>query len=157
MVGVLGLVSTASANPVYLANSCQTATATTTVNFMQAGLATTTINCEVIDYRNSQKGESAIVLMQSVASSSASLQTVTISYSMDGVDYYDVVNTAASTTPNQALNTQLTYILAGNSLASTTRRAFIIDTPTKWIRLAFSATTGNSSIWAKIIPFKQGK
>lgn len=143
------------ANQSYFSAGTKSATATTSVVYMTPGTATTTITYNTYAGGNTQKTDGAIVLVQSIASTSASVQTINVQYSMDGIDWFSLTNTNASTSPTQILDNALAYTLTGNATASTTRRAVFLETPTRYVRVVVSATTGNSSIWGWILPWKE--
>jgi len=149
------VVTTVHANQSYYSSGVKTSSATTSPNYMPFGTATTTIEYDTYSGGNMQKTDGAIVLLQSVASTSASVQTINLTYSMDGIDWFSLTNTEASTTVSRVLTDALAYTIAGNSVSSTTRRAFFLDTPTRFIRVSISATTGNSSIWGLLLPWKE--
>ena len=155
LILVLLFVKIASANQSYFSSGTKSATATTSVNYMPVGTATTTISYDTYDGGNMQKTDRAIVMLQSVASSSASVQTINVQYSMDGIDWFSLVNDKASTTPSQVLDNALAYTLAGNTTSSTTRRALFLETPTRFVRVSIANTTGNGSIWGWILPWKE--
>jgi len=145
----------ALANQSYFSAGTKSATATTSVNYMTAGNATTTITYDTYNGGNMQKTDGAVVLLQSVASTSASVQTIDVQYSMDGIDWFDWVDVGATTTPTRVLDNKLAYTLNGNTTSSTTRRSLFLETPTRFVRVSIANTTGNGSIWGWILPWKE--
>lgn len=161
LIAFLAIVGLVSANQSYLSAGKKTAAATTTVTYMTPGTATTTITYDTYDadgdgvMDGTQKTDGALVLLQSIASTSASVQTINVEYSMDNIDWFSLTPAAASSTASQDLDTALAYTLTGNATASTTRRAVFLETPTRYLRVVISATTGNSSIWGWVLPWKE--
>lgn len=99
---------------------------------------------------------SATLLIQSVASTSAAVQTITISYSQDGIDWFqDNLSTTTSSAVVSLNNTQNRYTITGNTTASTTRLAINVPTPTRFVRASVATSTAKSSIWMQWVPVRE--
>lgn len=163
----LGLASVAHANPSYFVPTVQSAPATTTVNYMTSGTATTTL--PVYDSFNSgstYKTDFAVLLEQFIGSSTSSVLNTNIEYSQDGVDWYQdgIIQNATTTQPvNITAANYYTFAwtgkqaggLAGSNATST--RAIMIPTPLRFTRVVLSMPVGSAAgaTWAQIVPIKQ--
>lgn len=181
-MSLLALSIPAHANPLRLAPTSQTASATTSPVYMTPGTATSTIYMDSFAQGGSQIWDAVVLLEQFTASSTNSVLNTTIEYS-DGVagvdctatptacDWY-VNNTIAMTNAS----TSQPYVLSSNSLntytwkyASTTQggaagvetanrgfKAITVPTPARYVRAIFTlAGTTNGAVWGKLVPFKQ--
>lgn len=176
------------ANPSYFAQPVTLGglgTATTTVSYIRAGSATTTLPYDSY-YTNSlanyTKADSATLLVTMTASSTGSVLSTRIEYAWDqpGVncvstplqcDWFPQTNlktdpTVATTTyANTMTETYWSFAsttvggatgLVGNATTSMTF-SFPIKTPTRYMRVVFSAPVGSTGLglWATIVPVKE--
>ena len=155
---------------------CQTATATTSLNHMQAGLATTTLTCDfysgatnITTAASNPTLADGAYLNFMVAPSSTALSVVNINLlvSENGQDWFHVSTTSPSVggnigniatfTFNQSASTTYDYraVTAANS-ATTTRNVEIL-TPMRYIRAVFTVPVGAqpSAIYAEVVGKKQ--
>lgn len=166
------------ANPSSIATTAQTATATTTLSYMTIGAATTTLVYD--SYLNRPTtADSAIMLVQFTASSTASVLGISYEYTNGGpgldclgapntCDWYRdntmiSVNATTSqafsvTVPNSYSWTFASSSQGGGNVAATNNRALktlTIPTPARYVRAIFTATGTPSAIWAQIGPKKE--
>lgn len=154
LIGItFGVIETAKANRSYFVPTVQTATATTSVDYMRVENATLTLDA----YSSTPLAISlATLLVQSIASTSAAVQTITIQYSQDGIDWYqDNLSTTTSSSVIALNNTQRTYTITGNATASTTRIAISVPTPTRFVRATVATSTALSSVWLQWVPLRE--
>jgi hypothetical protein len=145
--------STVKANRSYFVPVTSTAVATSTVTTLGTSVSTTLV---VDSYQTAPTAlSSATLLLQNVASSSASTLSIIPSYSQDGVDYFENNIAAATTTLSNNITVLNNYTLAGNTTSSTTRKAITIPTPTRYIKLTFTQTAGTSTVWAQVVPLRE--
>ncbi len=153
------IASKAYANPFSLTVTTQTATATSTVSQVVAGVATTTLAYDAYaTYGQYTAAEGATLLIQTQASSTASVVNLTFEYSQDGIDWYsDNLNYRnGSTTIPYSINTPNSFTF-GASSTSRALRAVFFATPVRYTRAVISATASSSFVWAQIVPLKQVK
>ena len=156
---------TVKANRSYGVPPVQTATATTSVDYMRA-----TNSVLVLDaYAYSPTLlNSATLFVQSIASTSNAVQTITIDYSNEGANgvnckttpsacdwFADALSTTTSASVISLNNSQPTYTITGNDTASTTRKAIGVKTPTRYIRATVATSTALSSVWLQWIPVRE--
>lgn len=152
-------------------------TSTTTTSYMTAGLATTTLTCDSYSVTCVTTGaiarplgyNRAILLLQMVASTTGTTLRINTEYSQDGIDWYQdggaaVENFATTTKPfdvSQVAQYNLNFAssTAGlgavpNVVNSTTTRAIILKTPTRFIRAIFTVPIGSGAVgvWAQMTP-----
>lgn len=159
MLAVLSLgvsALTASANSSFVYTQTSTATATSSKITLNVG-STTSIVTDSYSAGVPRLNNTAVVLLQFTASSSASVVNVSVSYSQDGVDYYQDNVNVSTTTAIRSLTTANSYSLSGNATASTTLSAFQIALPTRYAKVTFTGATANSSIWATILPQREAQ
>lgn len=143
---------------------CFTATATTSVNFMTPGTATTTLDCNVAKATNgaSEVWETANLLVQLHSSSSPSTSfKYRFLFSDDNINWF---SETATTTDSRGLFND--YLLAptassserstiGNGTATSSMTSLLIPIPTKarYVRTLFYIPQGslNGAVWAKVI------
>lgn len=157
-LGVFGLVSFVSANPLFVALGIKSATATSSQTAIAGGA--TNSSWLVFDaYSNNSTiipDRATLLLQATAASSTASVLNLTFEYSNDSIDWYgDLVNAhLASTT--QALDAKAvrTYTWTLGTLA-TSSRAINFTPSSRYTRVIASSTTATTSIWGEIVPIKQ--
>ena len=158
-IALLGSGS-ANANPGYLAIGTSTAAATGTRTSLTPGAsASTTLTYDSYGFVPFQTVDTATLLIQSTASSTASTLAIRFFYSMDSADWYED-------------NLNLTQIISASSSnviplqqpsvfnwtpATTTRtgKAINFKIPTRYVRVQIETTAGTSSVWATIVPIKE--
>jgi hypothetical protein len=140
-------------------SNCKTATATTSVNYISAGNATTTLTCDAYNMDDKiaeyKAIDSATLAIQFIASTSASILNTSIEYSTDGIDWFENnLSELSTTTYALSITTPQTITLSGNTTSSTTRKIVSVETPTRYVRAVFTVPVGaaSSSIWAEFIP-----
>ena len=103
------------------------------------------------------KSDSATLLIQSTASTSATILYIATLYSQDGIDYYEQNFGPATTSPAYVTDvTESTYwSMSGNDDASTTMKVIKVETPTRYIKIGFIGTVSTSTIWAQLVPVKE--
>lgn len=101
--------------------------------------------------------DSATMLVRQLASSSASVTTITIQYSQDGIDWFqnNLAPTSTENTPNSLTFPQTYTITGASTAASTTLVALGVKTPTRYVRAFFTSGVGTSSIWAQWVPKRE--
>lgn len=154
LIGVtFGVIGTAKANRSYFVPTVQTATATSSMDYMRATNSTLTLDA----YSSTPVAvNSATLLVQSIASTSAAVQTITIQYSQDGIDWFqDNLSTTTSSSVIALNNTQRTYTITGNATASTTRTAISVPTPTRFVKATVATSTALSSVWLQWVPLRE--
>ena len=165
---VLGLFvlfnATARANPSYVPQTAQTATATTSPTTMGTGLATTTLTYDSYTQGSTNKSDVVTLFQQVTASTSAAIIDYTVEYSNDGIDYFGQDALPSSFAAGQATffhstSTPTNRWQAGSTLASTTRKATVYTLPTRFVRFTFTNPVGESSVnlqlWAQVVPTKE--
>ncbi len=164
--GVIALfgVATVLANPSYFAPSTSTGTATTTVTTITPGAATTTLIHDSFYQGNNTAVDSLALMMQVKASTSASVVDYSVSYSMDGIDYYEADLIPSSVVFGQsridhASSTITERWAAGSATASTTRKLVNIPAPLRYTKITFTNPAGvsptNLLLWASLQPIKE--
>jgi len=173
---VIGIKS-ASANPLYFADTSSTATATNTPTFMSAGTATTTLYYDAYgDFSNA--ADTAALLLMLTGSSTNTLLNVQLEYAPNNGTYnckltptacdwysHSVFDTPMSTTsPTIALNS-ITYTVpfasttqgGAGGISARTTRVLRIPTITRFVRAVLTLPVGstNGAVWASIQPIKQ--
>lgn len=179
VLGLLVGAVTVLANPSFFPNTSTTATATSTVSYITTGAATTTLYLDTYTQAsgNPYKADNSTLLVQFVASSTASILGVSLEYALGtpgidctstptACDWYANDLLAASTTPAitaVAVSNALSWTFASSSqgggavLSSNNRslKIFDVQTPTRYVRAVFSVTGANGAIWAAFQPIKQ--
>src|SRR3990167_3581865 len=184
LIGILGLmlgvviagITVVHANP-SLFSQVSTSTATTTPTYISGGKGTTTLVYDAQTNGDNFALNSAYLLVQFTASSSAlSTLNINIQYSDDGKDYFwETVTRTASSTSNFGLGVQQTLSLnvsatstpnmencinaAACANGATSSRAFMIEVPTRYVRAIFTAPASAqpSAFWAQWIGKKENR
>lgn len=163
MIGVS--VNSVRANPSQWERKA-TATATTSVNYMSAGVGTTSLQYDALSagYR---AADSAALLIQFHGSSTNSVLSWKVEYSQNGVDWYhtdSLITTSVATSTyhvgNGAVNLwAFASSTPGTATApiSTSTKMVQVETPTRFVRAIFSVPVGStpSAVWAEWIIKKQ--
>ncbi len=173
---VFGFGSVAHANPFFFVPVSSTAIATSTLSYMTAGTATTTLvydsycgigltSLPCTSVAQPRVGEGAVLLLQFTSSSSAASLNVNFEYSQDAVDWYPAVNVVASTSAITNLNIghSLTIDAASTTIAGVvqannrTHRAVDVLTPVRFVRAVLTLPVGstNGAVWASFVPRRQ--
>lgn len=153
-------------------------TASTSVRSIGPGTGTTTLVYDSFCANGSNQPTSGnaflpvnlALLVQETASSSASVLNMDVEYSQDNVDWYQD-NYLASTTgaagwtgssfpvalPNRISWTFASSTVGGSpnpGVAAGTRlgKVFKLSTPTRYLRVIFTAQTASSTLWGEILP-----
>lgn len=151
---LIGIVSfgTVKANKSYFVPPVQTSTSTTSPQFIGIGTlaSSTPVILDAYAY-NATALDSAALLVQSVASTSASIQRLVIEYSDDGIDWFS--NAYGTSTQGFTIRDTdfIFHTITGNGSASTTSFILNVPTPTRYVRAIMVAKTASSSVWMKFI------
>ncbi len=162
ILAIFGIVFSsklAEANQFYFMPTVQTATATSTVATVAPSTAATTLILDSYTYGTVAATDKATLLIQNTASTSSSQIKITLTYSQDGVDYFNN-NLVATTTAGvyvSNLETPNSYSLLGNTTSSTTRVAISVPTPTRFVKATFTSLVATSTVWAQFVPQRQIK
>lgn len=173
-------VQNVKASPSQFTSVAKTANATSTVNYILPGLATTTLVYDSREFNgtnqtggaNGFNADSASLLVQFHASSSPnSTLKYRFLFSDDGVDYYsenEVLNINATTTTavasfheyswlQIASTTETSTVGNGTATSSVASRLIAIPAPLRYTKVLFYVPIGsaNSAVWAKIIGKKE--
>ena len=149
---IMGYVGTAKANRSYFVPTIQTSDSTTTLDYLRSANEVLTLDA----YASSPTAiNSATLLIQSVASSTASVQTITIEYSQDGIDWYG--NTLSTTTTANPWNisSPMKLTIVGNAVSSTTKTAVLVQTPVRYVRATVATSTALSAVWLQWVPVRE--
>lgn len=157
--------SSVSANPQFFIRQSLDSNlfATTSVSYMTAGTATSTITVNAYNNGNNTGIGTAALLVQYTASSSTSILDHTVEYSMDNIDWFgeDALPTTFSigdTTVHHSTTT-LTHRWQGDwSNSSTTRKMISYDNiPTRYVRFNFFIPAGatNGAVWFETVQGKE--
>lgn len=164
------IVSVAHANPIYVAPTVQTATATSSPAYMGIGLATSSLVYDAYANPTSNKylPTKVAVGFQFVGSSTSAVLNIALEYSNDGIDWYrDTVvdgNSVGTTSPLTNISTTETYqwtysstekIETSTNASATTTRLIVIPTPTRFVRIVESMTGAAGAVWTQIMPIKE--
>lgn len=165
--------SKAHANPSIFPShsSCVTAVSTTSISYMTAGTATTTLTCDSYTLQVGQPDNyainSAVLATQYSASSTASILNMTYEYSNDGIDWYsNDLSAQATTSPVQNIQTaqSFTWPFAsstpnGSSPAGTnlSKKVVTLPVPSRYVRVVYTVPVGAAAggIWAEILPERE--
>lgn len=168
-------VAVAHANPTYFTAGVSTNNAaSTSPTYMTPGTATSTtpvydsyaLTTGGVQY----KADSAGLLVQYIASSTATVFNENVEYSQDGIDWYrnfalspSQMSTTtwpfALTTPFSSTYKFASSSLDGASFASSSQNmssaAMLVPTPFRFLRVYFTVSGGNGAVWAQIVPTKE--
>lgn len=158
----------AGANVSQQLSPCQTATATTSVNYIAAGVGTTTLGtesspCDIMASGNFTLAEKGTLKVFFTASSSAlSIIDIIPQYSNNNNDWYENALGMSTTTAQNTIVLPQTFRLASNASTTidrgpmpvllsqaTTTRIMFVQTPTRYIRFIATVPIGASAgaIW----------
>lgn len=167
----LGIALIAKANPLKFPSTSKSATATTTVSYMTAGVATTTHQYDAYSQPSGFAVDHATLFVSQYASSTASAIDINIEYSQDGIDWYQngggFTDAYASTTKvfdiEQTSKMRFGFASSTAGLPSpvaklaTTTRAVSVQTPTRFVRAIFSVPVGSTptAVWSEWVPIRQ--
>lgn len=167
LLGTMAGVEIVSANTSIFLPNARTATATTSAAYITAGLGTSTLSYDTYAAVNGgqiKAADSAAVLIQYAASSSASQLAWHYEYSMDGIDWYgDSLSAGATTTQTIDESSYTSYrwnyasTTFGTSVSGQAFKIVNVPTPTRFVRIVFSVPIGFSpaSVWAQFVPKRQ--
>lgn len=156
------------ANPSYIAPGVATGSTVSSLSYMTPGTATTTTPTydSYTDGTNNTPN-TATLLVQFTASSTASILNISLEYSNDGTNWYrDLLWVQATTTQPVSLNTPNTFQLTfassttlGGAAGPATKNnvAITVPTPARYVRAVFSIPIGalNGAVYAAIVPSKE--
>lgn len=153
IVTVIALVPKAHANPFQFVPTVQTALATTSPAYLAPGTATSTLIYDSFTQGQIKAADKGVLLLQTAASSTSSVYTIAVSYSQDGIDYYqDNTLLATSTITNVGTAQTFTFTAAGTA---TTSRAIPLTFPTRFVKVTASITGAAGAAWQQILPQRQ--
>lgn len=151
----------------------QTSTATTSISYATPGTATSTLVYDASEVNgtnqtnsgNNWSAESALLLLDVNASSTASVFNVKYEFSTDNLDWYSDYTSSATTTSNFNVTfatSTVGGVAAGavkgiNGTANRNTYAFSVPTPVRYVRAIISITGANGTFWGKIVPKKEVK
>lgn len=141
---------TVKANPSHFIPDLS-ASATTSVSYIGVG-NTTTHEFDTLISGNTASVDTAVLLIQSTASNTASVLDATIYFSVDGVDWFAESPSIDNTNMFAHASTTAPHRFTGNTTASTTRFTLEIDdVPTRYVKAVFSVPSGaaSSSVWSE--------
>lgn len=167
----------AHANPSYFAGvptAAQTAAATTSPAFMTSGTGTSTISYDSYIPTTkipTYKADSVGLAIQYTGSSTLSVLGMSVELSQDGIDWYSdsvLDQNNYSTTTSQSVSLQQTNTMSMTFASSTLAggavtpanskimtRFIVLQSPARFIRVVFSETGSNGSVWVTFIPIKE--
>ena len=127
------------------------ATATTTVTQLAVGNASTTIAFDSYSNGRPYAFDSATLLLQVTASTSASVINMEYQFSDNNVDWYQNNLALPTATTTAQIGAYQSYIWTPATTATTTR-AFTLPVPTRYVRVVLHALTANSFVYSSIVP-----
>lgn len=164
---------TVHANPSFFQRQATAPGATSTIAFMTAGTGTTTLTFD-LGVSQANAADSATLLIQDTASSTAPVLKFRQEFSNDNIDWYSDVTpnylpslaggnstTTAVITPFHEYSitfaTSTNGDMGGSGTPGRSNVAIQISTPTRYtrIKLYVPVSGGNQSIWAEIAAKKQ--
>lgn len=153
-------LQTKAASQEFAPSNCYSSAATTSLSYMTAGTATTTVTCAL----GPTGTDSASLALLVNASSTSSVVVGQVEYSEDGIDWYQnnqdvfAAGAIAIATPSNSFTwTYASTTVGGAAVGAATNagtKILKISTPMKWVRVVLSNTGTNIAVWAKIIPRK---
>lgn len=162
------------ANPGGFPPGARSATATSTVTVLTPTVGTSTVVYDAYNINGTNQGttgvttdtDSASLLVQFTASSTASKLKIAFEFSQDGVDWYAdglSVELASSTTGTIVDNSPdfISWTFASTSLnagpigGSYASELFNAPTPTRYVRSVITVSGANAMVWAQFVPKKQ--
>lgn len=154
----------ASAAPSIFADIKTTAAATSTLQYMSPGAATTTITYDSLN-GDAAKINSLNVVFQYTASSTAPVLLARLEDSQDGIDWYPrtvvaaVATTSLMTTPANVMSFTLSTTTdnGGSGTGNRVHESFTVAAPLRWVRVIFYVPQGtsNGGLWAEMVPVKE--
>lgn len=170
----------AEANPSSFPGITQTAPATTTLSFLTAGTATTSLVYDSYGVGQPTRADEAMLLVWLNATNTSTTLDITLQYSQGSGDGSNCVTTPtkcdwfysatagdfATTTLVANISTVGSYrwtfastspVLGISTGVASTTRAIYVKTPTRYVRAVFTLPTGssNAGVWAQFVPTKQ--
>lgn len=140
------------ANPFQFVPTVQTATATTSPAFIGVGTGTTTLIYDSFTQGQIKAADKGVLLLQTAASSTSSVYAVSVSYSQDGIDYYQDNTIATTTVTNVGTAQSYVFTAAGTATSS---RALPLSFPTRFVKVTTSMTGAAGTAWEQILPQRQ--
>lgn len=172
-------INKVQANPSFYPQPASFSTATSTGQFMTPGTGTTTVVYDSYCISgtnqpicgNTNAINSAALLLQFSASTTASALSVRFEYSQDGIDWYGdgYVNVATTTIPvGITINTSFNWTFASSTVGGMAgglagiggtnnrdNKIIKVVTPTRFVRAIITLTGANATIWSQIQPLKE--
>ena len=158
---------------VFAPTDCYTAAATSTLTYMTAGTATSTVTC----WTGNDAASEAVLAIVVNASTTSSIFNIFVEESMDNQDWFPIsLNQSASTTSQFDLTVRsiARFTFASSTIGAVAkgtgsnylgvtgtnnRNHYTVDIPVrmKWVRAHAGIEVGadNGAVWMKVIP-KQG-
>lgn len=168
--------ATTHANPGGFPPGAKTATATTTPAVMTPNTGTSTVVYDSYNINGTNEQttgvvsdtDSASLLVQFQASSTASKLKIAFEFSQDNIDWYaDGTSVLIASTTTGIINANvpnsITWTFASTSLGggpvlannSQSNAVFNVVTPTRYVRAVISDSGNNAMVWAQFVPKKQ--
>lgn len=179
LVTAMGIVTApqwAKANPTQLPPYKAISTASTSPVYMLAATSTRTISYDALSIGSDTKFDSALIVGQYTASSSADKLRLRVEYSRDGIDWYPdntvgLNNTfiSSNATSSQLIGDGANYFIQPATTTVTTdgfsgsgtatRIHYSIQVPWKarWMRVVYwnRVGEGNGALYSEILPIKE--
>ncbi len=178
---LFGIVGVAYANQSAFTPQAKTSTATTTIDYLRPGLATSTVTYDSYGQNGTNQPvgykpittDGAILFIQLTASSTVSNLTWSYEYSDDGIDWYadaivpTIVNATSTGAQSLTPNNSYSWLFASSTskcdstvpTGTNTRgcKAVAVQTFSRYVRVVFSLPAGsaNAGVYAQFIPRKQ--
>lgn len=153
LIAGLGAYQTAKANPIFFPPPTSSAAATTTQTAVAAGATVVLTSYDSFANYSTTGAEGVTFLIQNTPAANAVLN-LKFQYSDDGVDWYEDNVNVSTTTNVIALTAPVTFTWTPGTTA-TSSKAFMIKTPTRFVRPVASSTTAANNLWVRFVPTKQ--
>ena len=162
LVAFFAFSFSAFANPLRFPPGVSSGTATTSLVFLIAPNATTTL-ATYDSYSNNgvagnggstQALDKVAILLQTTASTTGTITYATVQHSQDGIDWYgdEVVSLATPASINIGQPNIYQFTALGTTRES---RVLSVEAPLRFIRLNVWNVGANGAVWASIQPQKQ--
>ncbi len=164
------------ANPTGFPPGARLATATTTQTVLSSGTGVSTVVYDAYNINGTNEpasgvtsaADTATLLVQFTASSTASKLKIAYEYSQDNIDWYADGTSVllASSTPGTVVANNPNFIswtfastsLNGASVASNNNLSteiFSVATPVRYVRAVITVSGANAMVWAQFVPKKE--
>lgn len=166
---LLSFAAVTFANPFYTGMKAKTSTATTTLAYLNAGTATSTLVYDSYEQSGTNETNSGNITIpntvalaiQGVGSSTSAVLNVTCEFSDDNVDWYQNEIFPATSTGPIVINTPVSFTYTnasstiGGVVATGFKKLVQCPVPLRFVRAIIGNTGAGVGIWAAFIPTKQ--